>query len=279
MTSSETPKVSTNKNFAESYNVLKPLAEGETSTIWLVKRISDGALCAAKLVADSKCLRKTWCAERKEKILDEILLSETLDHPNILDLQEIFYTGRFWILVMDYFPDFVDLSDYIVIHGAMSVCDAREIVTQLLDTCLYLISLDIDHRDIRVSNILYNPSTRRIKLIDFGSACKITPLPYTSTPSENGMFLPPEYHRTGTYSPLAGLTWSIGILAYILLTGLHPFLTERDILEYTQLKFLNTSLDEDSREFLQDVLKGDDEARLSPSQLTLHPWLDWISME
>ena len=275
MTSSTT---STTRSFAESYDVLRPLAEGDNSTVWLVKRKSDETLCAAKLVADSKCLRKSWCTERGEEIPDEITLSETLDHPNILDLHEIFYTGQYWILVMEYFPDFVDLSDYIAIHGAVSVFDAKEILTQLLDTCLYLMSLDIDHRDIRESNILYNPSTRHIKLIDYSSACPIPLLPYTSS-SRDGMNLPPEFYKAGSYFPLPALTWSIGILAYILLNGQHPFNTVPEIVGYKQLKFLNTRLDEESKEFLQDVLKAEERGRLLPNQLIQHPWLDWMFMD
>ena len=266
------------KHFADEYQVIRSLAEDKTKSLWLAKRISDGTLHVAKLLADCESLRKTWCEDRSEMVPDEVVLSELLDHPNIIDLHELFYTGCYYVVVMEYLPEYVTLTDYVAQNGAMSVVDAREILTQLLDTCLYLLSRKVDHRDIKSCNILYNPATRRIKLIDFGSASQLPDTPYT-TRQGTEMNLPPEYFATGSYSSLPAMTWSFGTLAYFLLNGAHPFSTAEQIAEYKDLKFLNPALDAESKEFLTDVLAAEEKDRIPPRELTLHPWLDWMFMD
>ena len=266
--------------FTDSYKAIRLLGEGGYGAVWLVKRISDGTFHAAKIMDDSKCKRKTWCDDRSALIPDEILLSETLDHPNLINLHEIYFEQNSWIILMEYIPDFVDLFDHISKSGALTVEDAREVLTQLLDTCSYLISLGIDHRDIKDENILYNPVTRKIKLIDFGSASWIpeNEAPYTSYQGTE-VYLPPEHFNYGSYSALPAMTWSIGCLAYVLLNGDCPFSTKQEVADHQHLEFINPRLDYESKEFLRDVLTIDEDDRMTPGEIIWHPWMDWISME
>ena len=161
---------STSPCFTESYLPIKLLGEGGYGAVWLVRRISDGTLHAAKIIEDSRCRRKTWCDKRSEKIPEEIMFLENLHHDNLISLHEVYFEKSSWVLVMEYLPGYVDMFEYISQTGVMSVEEAREVLTQLVDTCSYLVSCGVDHRDIKDENILYNPSTKNIKLIDFGSA-------------------------------------------------------------------------------------------------------------
>ena len=264
--------------FMKSYQFIKILGKGGFGTVWLVERIFDGSLHAAKIVHDNNCKRKTWCEDRSAMIPDEILLTETLDHPNLIKNYEIYFERNSWIIVMEYIPDYVDLCDYISQNGSLTVEDAREVLTQLLDTCSYLISLGIDHRDLKNENILYNPTTRQIKLIDFGSASVIPDTPYSHYQGTE-VFLPPECFKFGSYSALPAMTWSIGCLAYVLLNGGCPFSTKQEVAEHEHLKFINSRLDEESREFLCDLLIVDEDDRMTPGELIFHPWMGWVSVE
>ena len=266
------------QTFTQSYQPVRQLGEGGYGAVWLVTRVPDGELFAAKIVPDSRCKRKSWCEDRSAVIPDEILLSETLEHPNLLDLTEIYFEQDHWIIVMEYLPGYMDLFDYISTHGALTVADSRKVLTQLLDTCLYLISVGVDHRDIKDEYILYNPATRRIKLIDFGSASRIPDGPYSSFQGTQ-VYLPPEYFHYGPYSALPAMTWSIGCLAYVLLNGNSPFSSVREVANYTHLEFINPRLDLESKEFLQDILILDEDDRLTPGELVHHPWMEWMLMD
>ena len=264
--------------FSHAYKPIRQLGEGGYGSVWLVQRISDDSLYAAKIIPDSKCTRKTWCEDRSAMIPDEVQLTEALDHPNLINLHELYFEQESWVIVMEYLPGFVDLFEHISQNGPLSVEDARNVLTQLLDTCSYLISFDIDHRDIKDENILYNPTSRRIKLIDFGSASTIPDTPYTRFQGTE-VYLPPEYFNYGSYSALPAMTWSIGCLAYVLLNGDCPFSTKQEVAEHTCLEFINTRLDEESKEFLREVLTIDEDERVTPGELIFHPWMDWISKE
>ena len=261
-----------------TYKPIRLLGQGGYGAVWLVTRISDGALFAAKIIQKAKCKRESWCPERATMVPDEILLSERLEHPNLLHLHQLYREQDCWVLVMDYLPGFVDLFEYVNKQGPLPVTEARHILTQLLDICGVLISLDIDHRDIKDENILYNPATRVIKLIDFGSASRIPDTPYTRYQGTK-VYIPPEYFKHGAYSALPATTWSIGCLAYTLLNGDSPFKTRREVEEHTSLRFINKSLDQETKEFLQDLLAVEEEDRMLPGEIIFHPWMDWIAKE
>ena len=74
---------------------------------------------------------------------------------------------------MDYDPCYINVFDYTFKNGAMSSTDVVHIIIQLLDVISYLALQDVDHRDIKDENILYNPLSKSInplsksiKLID-----------------------------------------------------------------------------------------------------------------
>ena len=272
MSSQESP------SFASVYTPIRKLGEGAFGTVLLAQDTRDGTLHAAKIIPDERCNRKTFCQNRGVWIPDEILISEVLEHPHIVELEEIYFEEGKWILVMEFLPGFVDLFDFIAQTGPMSVEDARNVTLQLVDAVNYLTSLGVDHRDIKDENILYNPSTKQIKLIDFGSASMIPDTPYTKLQGTE-VYVPPEYHRHGVYSSLVGTTWAIGCLVYVLLNGDCPFNTNQEVKEFTFLRFGNRSLDQQSRGFLQDLLTEDEQERMLPGEIIFHPWMNVMTNE
>ena len=264
--------------FTRTYQPVKLLGTGGYGAVWLVRHVYDGTLRAAKIISNSRCHSKTWCEDRLLYIPDEILLSETLEHPNLIELHELYFERDSWIIVMDYIPNYVDMFDHISECGPLSVADAREVLAQLLETCSYLISCGIDHRDIKLENILYNSSTNQIKLIDFGLASLIPDTPYTKLQGTE-LYLPPECFNTGRCSAFPAMTWSIGCLAYVLLNGNLPFTTTSEVAHHRELKFVNPGLDEETEDFLSDLLTVDEDERMTPGEIIFHPWMDWIAKE
>ncbi len=113
---------------------------------------------------------------------------------------------------------------------------------ELLDISISLVNgiqgihlADIIHKDINPSNLIYNPATKNLKIIDFGIASVLTrenpeiknpeslegTLPYIS-PEQTGRMNRSVDYRTDFYS--------LGITLYELFTGVHPFAT-RDPME------------------------------------------------
>ena len=90
--------------------------------------------------------------------------------------------------------------------------------------------MQICHRDLKLENILID-DRNNVKLIDFGfSVC--TPIDsklkvFCGTPS----YMAPEIVVKKDYNGFASDIWSLGVILYLLLTGVYPFkgATERDL--------------------------------------------------
>ena len=265
-----------NANFSSRYSVMKKLGEGGYGTVWLVREISDGTLHVAKIVPDEKCRRKTWCEARQFWIPDEIIILEILDHPNIVKLEDIYIEEDHWVLIMEFSPNYRDLFDYIAETGPMLVEDARVLISQLFDAVNYLTSRGIDHRDIKDENVLYNPKTKQMKLLDFGSSSLINAGSYT-TFQGTPVYLPPQFHWFGSYSALPAASWAVGCLSYSILNGEPVFTTTQQVAEFKILNFKNPNLDQMSKEFLNSLLNADEEVRMLPEEAAHHPWIQCIS--
>lgn len=93
----------------------------------------------------------------------------------------------------------------------------------------YLHQRNICHRDIKLENIIIDPDTKIIKLIDFGFAVYSTkPLKlYCGTPS----YMAPEIISKKEYIGPPVDIWTCGIAYYTMLSGCFPFAahTEREL--------------------------------------------------
>ena len=177
---------------------------------------------------------------------------------------------------MEYLSDYQDLFEHIGEVKLMSPVDARNLMIQVVDVCNYLICKGVDHRDIKDENVLYNPRTKQVKLIDFGSASLLSTERYTKYQGTE-VYLPPEYYTTNSYSALPATTWALGCLAYTVLNGERPFPTPKDVQAHTKLKFLNPKLAQEDKDFLEDLLKIRESERLLPNNIPGHPWLGLVS--
>ena len=260
---------STPPSFLLHYTPLSLLGKGGYGTVYLCRRKSDHRVFAAKLLARVK--RVSWCRARKCWIPEEVALWEPLSHSNLLHLEAIYNTASSWVLVMEYCPGYVDMFDYVCETGPLPVEDVRVVLGQLVECCYYLVSEGVDHRDIKDENILYNPTTRHIKLLDFGSSSPLGDAAYTSYRG-TAVYLPPEFYTYGRYEALPATTWAIGCLAYTLLNGDAPFNNTTQVQEHKTLHFRNKNLDQHSRAFLQEML-GHVAERAWLSDLSRNPWM------
>ena len=108
--------------------------------------------------------------------------------------------------------------------NALSLNTARRIFKQVAETIYYIHSKNIVHRDIKLDNILIEESTKSVKLIDFGfsviTSAEAGKLKiFCGTPS----YMCPEIIRRQGYDGKPVDMWALGVLLYIMLTGIPPF--------------------------------------------------------
>ena len=200
------------------------------SSIKLMMKSANGTLYAAKEINSGRpvCLKqfeksRTTCMEyyNKTQIPAEIFFhfkAYEAAPGHIVQPIDWLEFKDYYVLVMERPIKFVDLFEAVkqYPHG-MAENKALFIHNQLVNAAKALQSAGICHRDIKDENVLIDPSTLKIKIIDFGSATWIEEK-YTR-PRGTPEYWPPEYFLEDEYRPEELTVWSLGCILYILLTG------------------------------------------------------------
>jgi serine/threonine protein kinase len=121
------------------------------------------------------------------------------------------------VMIIDHVPG-GDLFDLLKKYHKVGVTEARSIVGQLAEALHALHSHRIIHNDVKLENVLYS-RRKFVRLCDYG-LCKVI-----GTPSERDgtvdYFSPEKLARQPSDTHVD--FWALGVLAYELLTGNHPF--------------------------------------------------------
>ena len=102
--------------------------------------------------------------------------------------------------------------------------DIRKLMFQVMEALSYLHERDIVHRDIKPDNILYDPETKIVKLVDFGISKRFRRrggLIEMWTITGTLYYRAPEMFSGGYREPVD--VWAAGVLLYQLVSGRTPF--------------------------------------------------------
>ena len=252
--------------------------------------------------ATKKIDRKTADKPSFKKYFDnEINILKSLNHPNIVKLEEVKRSNNNYYIVMEYINGgglSNCLKKYMDKHKkAFPEEIVQHLMRQIIEGLYYLHSRKIIHRDLKLDNIMINFDTEadkenlnmmraRVKIIDFGFAIQLTSekkdLTYSAVGSPINMdpiilnkFSKRKDPNLG-YDEKADI-WSIGTVCYELLIGKAVFnaTTMNDLVDkvengtYTVPK----SLSREVISFLNEMLRYESKYRLSAGELLKHPFL------
>jgi serine/threonine protein kinase len=187
------------------------------------------------------------------------------DHPNVVSVYGWGGTPYPWILV-----EYVDGGDLHTINlEALEFSEAISMLTQICDGLLHGHERGIYHLDVKPENVLVNDVDGTAKLSDWGSAVRFdTGLDAAEfTPAYTAPELLPSTEGSDP-SPRSDI-FEVGIIAYELLTGVHPFRTDHTEDTITAIKSetpkppseLNSSLPREIDEPILKALEKDPENR------------------
>jgi calcium-dependent protein kinase len=116
-------------------------------------------------------------------------------------------------------------------RGQFNENDSANIMGQLLSAINYCHSKGIAHRDLKPENILIvsprESPDLKLKLIDFGTAVIESPDKKLQGFTGTSYYVAPEVIVRDKYS-LKCDVWSLGVILYILLSGIPPFSGDDD---------------------------------------------------
>ena len=131
------------------------------------------------------------------------------------------------------------LERYAKTRGHIDPAEASVITVQIAAAVDAAHCQNIVHRDLKPDNVMYDPETRTVKLLDFGIATD------TNTPADERltragffvgtlMYVAPEALSGELVTPAAD-QYSLATIAYFLLTGCHPYTAKQPREMFTQL--------------------------------------------
>ena len=89
----------------------------------------------------------------------------------------------------------VELYNYLIANSRMTENQASIIIKQLLRGVNYLNSLNIVHRDLKLENIIIDPKTYQVKIVDFGLSTFYSPFRKLKTIVGTAYYIAPETLR------------------------------------------------------------------------------------
>merc|ERR1712061_851739 len=231
-------------------------------------KLGDKLQVAVKEVYKAKIIKKT--ADGKVP-LEVALMQQVADVPGVIKILDWFESTESFFIVMEKFVG-QDLFDYISERGPLKEPAARDLFAQVLETVLLCHNRGVLHRDIKDENILIDPRSKQIRLIDFGSGTYLIDGLYNDFEGTR-VYAPPEWLLTRRYSASSLTVWSLGILLHDLVVGDIPFEEDDQILQGLPDWSNTTALSPALKDLIRACLDTDPRSRLSLEQVASHPWL------
>jgi serine/threonine protein kinase len=167
--------------------------------------------------------------ESRERFLAEARVMAQISHPNVVCIHALGEHGKMLYFVME-LVDGTNLDQWQRHHrGPVELSTAAEILN---DVCLGVSAIHVAgavHRDLKPSNILLDAHLRS-RVADFGVSTRTKGSNRAGAAGTPGYMAPEVVLTTGEGSiPLPQSdVYSLGCIAYQLLTGVHPFLNAGD---------------------------------------------------
>ena len=146
----------------ERFRVIRPLARGGMSVVYLVQHIQLNSQHALKLL-------ELKHKEVRSRMMQEGQVQSTLSHPNIVSVTDSFECEGRLALVMEYVEGH-SLFTYLKEHGKLSLARVEELTHGLIDGLRYAHAQGLVHRDLKPANVLIQERDGRLipKITDFG---------------------------------------------------------------------------------------------------------------
>ncbi|XP_040441695.1 myosin light chain kinase family member 4 [Falco naumanni] len=258
------------------YNVSENeiLGGGRFGQVHKCEEKATGLKLAAKII-------KAKGPKQKDEVKNEINVMNQLNHVNLIQLYDAFESKNDIVLVMEYVEG-GELFDRIIDENCnLTEMDTILFIKQICEGIQYMHQMYILHLDLKPENILcVNRAANQIKIIDFGLARRYKPREKLRVNFGTPEFLAPEVVNYEFVSFPTDM-WSVGVIAYMLLSGLSPFLGDDD--NETLNNILSCSWDfedeefrgvsDQAKDFISKLLIKEKCWRISATAALKHPWL------
>ncbi|HKR56348.1 MAG TPA: serine/threonine-protein kinase [Gemmatimonadales bacterium] len=203
------------------YRLLERVGEGGTAEVYRAEHAERGP-SAFKVLRPR--LRGDPTAVKR--FLREAGYGARVSHPGVVRTFDYGEADGLYYLALEWAPG-DSLAAFLHRNGPLAPPEAVALVRQLADALAAAHHAGIIHRDLKPENIMYDPATKRARLLDFGIA-RDTEVPPEERLTRTGFFVgtlqyvAPEALSGELVDGRADI-YSLATIAYYLLTGRHPY--------------------------------------------------------
>ena len=202
------------------YDLMMEIGEGATGKVYLARDTFSHREVAVKVIDQTTLSDPEFNEECREQFITEVSLAGELAHPHIVAILEASISDDSGYVAMEYVSG-GNLVRYTSADSLLPISAVLQIIFKCCGALDYAFRKGIIHRDIKPENLML-VSGNEVKIADFGSSVfyksQVTQKVVVGTPS----YMSLEQisgHRLTHVSDM----YSLGVVAYQLLTGVLPF--------------------------------------------------------
>lgn len=216
------------------YTLHTRVGEGGTATVYRAEHPSHGTV-AVKVLRERLRQDKTAVA----RFVREAQFGTKVVHPNVVRTIEVGESSPGMHFLAIEWAEGEILDRYAKRKAPLPLDEVIVIVTQIADAVAAAHAAEIVHRDLKPENLMYDPETRRVKLLDFGIAAATDTSPNERLTRAGFfvgtlMYVAPEALSGELVGPAAD-QYSLATIAYYLLAGVLPYTARNPREMFTQL--------------------------------------------
>lgn len=252
------------------YQILSTLGYGGMGTVYRAFDRLTGQVIALKQVSQTEhSPNGEEHANMRRSLANEFKLLASLRHPHIINVLDYGFHSGLPFYTME------------LLEGAQNLLEAAydqpfrlqiDLLVQLLLALSYLHRRGILHRDLKPSNVLV--IHHQVKVLDFGLATTREQLRQSEPIVGTLAYMPPEVLRGQKVTEAADL-YAVGVLAYEMLTGRHPYETNdvsrliQDVL-HRPLDYALATVEHQTARILERLLAKSPEQRYPSADSVIH---------
>nr|AYA44274.1 death-associated protein kinase 1 [Helicoverpa armigera] len=197
-----------------------PFARGKFASVRKIRHLVSGEEYAAKIIR-----KRRRAADTTREILHEVaVLDLCAECTRVVSLHEVYETRSEVAIVLELCAG-GELQRLLDEEDRLTEGAARRALRHVLEGLAHLHARRVAHLDLKPQNLLLTAGGEELLICDFGISRAIQPGAHVREILGTRDYVAPEIL---SYEPLslAADIWSVGVLAYVLLSGYSPFAGE-----------------------------------------------------
>ncbi|KAA8495406.1 Serine/threonine-protein kinase 33 [Porphyridium purpureum] len=164
-------------------------------------------------------------AAQRAHVKAEVKILCDVAHENVLRIIQWFEDSLYYYVV----TELVEGKDLFDVAAARTFTENEILLicSDVVEALAAIHARGIAHRDVKLENVLLEPSSFQAKLIDFGFACKVGDMEDIGErrqfPGTLKYQAPEVVQRIASYDAFRADMWAVGVMAFALICGEYPF--------------------------------------------------------